>query len=232
MRIVTNSASLRKHLGGRYDTYVVDDEEILEWHDPDEFELIIIDIDASEGVYSPRVLRQKNSEIPIIGISEDAPFDDDWTGQRATFIEQGGSYLLQAPINPRELLACINELNRRSKATKTTIFLCDRRLVINTSERYVTFDGFLVHLTGKERLLFMDLADHFGTARSKTNLLSAIYKLNEDEAEIKIIDVFVCKIRRKLNECFPGLGLGKCIQTVWGEGYKLADLPPEETVAA
>tara|TARA_B100000508_G_scaffold136238_1_gene129006 strand:+ start:1337 stop:2029 length:693 start_codon:yes stop_codon:yes gene_type:complete len=230
MRIVTNSADLRRQLGGRHDVYVVDNEEILEWHDPDEFRLIIIDIDASEGVYSPRVLRQENSEIPIIGISENLPSGADWTEQRATFIEQGGSYLLQAPINPREMLACISELNRRSKATRPTKFLFGRRLVINTSERFAMFDGRLLNLTGKENFLFMELADHFGAVRTKENLMSAIYRLNEDEAEIKIIDVFVCKIRKKLDRLHPGLG--KCIQTIWGQGYKLEDVFVEDAEVA
>lgn len=227
MRIVSNSKHVKRMLAGRHEVYLVKGEEdMMGWHDPDEFGCIIIDIDQVGGVYAPRIIQKENSNLPIIGISAELPYDGDWFDQRATFIEQGGSYLLQAPINPREMLACIMELHRRFTNIRPLIRLADNRLVINASRRIVMFDNEPVPLTGKENLLFMNLADHFGNSRTKDQLLSALYSLSVDEEpEIKIIDVFVCKIRKKLNEMHPGLG--RCIETVWGQGYRLNEIPED-----
>jgi two-component system cell cycle response regulator CtrA len=147
--------------------------------------------------------------------------DGEWTKNKATFIEQGGEYLLRAPVNPREMLACILSLKRRFEAIRPSMYLCRRALVVNTVLRSVTFNGTTLHLIGKEKLLFMDLADHFGQVRTKEQLSSNLYILDVDAAEIKIIDVFICRIRKKLNGHHPGLG--GIIETVWGQGYRLQD---------
>ena len=224
MRLVTNYAELEPLLAGKHEVYFTSDvEELLDWHDPNEFGCIIIDIDKTHGVYAPRAIREENSNLPIIGVSAELPHDGDWPAQRASFIEQGGSYLLQVPVNPREMLACIMELGRRFSNTRTLLRLADNRLVINLSHRIAMFDKQHLPFTPKENLLFMELADHVEALRTKENLMSAVYRLEEDEAEIKIIDVFICKIRTKLNRAHPGLG--QCIETIWGEGYRLTDIP-------
>ena len=222
MRIVTNSADLRRHIGGRHQVEVVDDEAVLEWYDPETYGVVIVDVDKAQGVYSPRVIRENSSNLPVIGISEDLPYGADWADQRATFIEQGGSYLLKAPINPRELFACITELKRRFESVRPKIIMLERRLLIDTVQRLVSFDGYLVPLTGQENRIFMDLADHIGSVRTKDNLFSALYSLQNDDVEIKIIDVFICKIRAKFDRIVPNLGPA-LIQTVWGQGYKLVE---------
>lgn len=226
MRIVSNSEQLKRVLAGRHEVFLIEDpEDLLGWHDPDEFGCIVIDIDKTHGVYAPRVIREENSNLPIIGISAELPHDGDWFEQRATFIEQGGSYMLQAPINPREMMACIMELHRRFSNVRPLMRLADNRLIINMSQRIATFNGQRLPFTGKENLLFMELADHMGALRTKENLMSALYRLEEDEAEMKIVDVFVCKVRAKLDRAHPGLG--KCVKTIWGQGYKLVDVPED-----
>ena len=221
MKIVTNSDQLG-FLIGRHSVEIVPSEELLHtWYDGDSYGLVVVDIDQAEGVYSPRVIKETGSNLPIIGITEDLFYDGEWTEHKAVFIEQGGDYLLRAPVNPREMLSCVGALKRRFEAIRPSIYLCERTFVVNTFFRRATFNGIEPHMTGKENLLLMDLADHFGQVRSKEQLLSNLYTLDGDAAEIKIIDVFICKIRKKLNWMHPGLG--GIIETVWGQGYRLRD---------
>jgi len=224
MKIVTNT-DLLSFLVGRHNVEIVPSEELLHTWYGEGYDLIVVDIDRSEGAYSPRVIKKAGSNLPIIGITEDLFYDSEWGERKAVFIEQGGDYLLRAPVNPREMLACIGALNRRFKAILPSIYLCERALVVSTFSRRVIFNGTELHLTGKENLLLMDLADHFGQMRSKEQLLNNLYTHDVDAAEIKIIDVFICKIRKKLNQLHPGLG--DIIETVWGEGYRLQDIELE-----
>jgi two-component system cell cycle response regulator CtrA len=100
-------------------------------------------------------------------------------------------------------------------------------------QRAITFDGEMIHFTSKERMVVFELADHFGQIRSKDQILNALYYLTpEDEPELKIIDVFICKARKKLDNLDPHLNLGTVIQTVWGRGYRLVDIKSEVKVAS
>tara|TARA_R110002167_G_scaffold42512_9_gene129140 strand:+ start:3469 stop:3822 length:354 start_codon:yes stop_codon:yes gene_type:complete len=87
----------------------------------------------------------------------------------------------------------------------------------------VAVDGRFVLLTGKEMQLLMEIAGRFPGAISRERLLTRLYSLQHTEAEIKIIDVYICKIRKKLKS------LGINIETHWGQGYSLsvrADVVP------
>lgn len=225
MKIVSNSIHLLEVLPDTFEVHLTQDpEELLGWHDPDRFGCIVIDIDQAGGVHAPRSIRDKNPNLPIIGISAKVPHGDDGAEQRAIFIEQGGSYLLAPPTNPREILACL----KRACNIKSLLHLANGRLVINTTQQVVTFDDEKLQFTRKEELIFMELARRFGALRTKENLISAITPLEEDEPEMPIIGVYVCKIRRKLNQAHPGLS--RCIENVWGKGYKLVEVPDDVIV--
>ena len=101
---------------------------------------------------------------------------------------------------------------------------------LNKADNSLTVDGEPVHLTGKEFDMMLELC-RSTLCRSKQNLMDALYG-GMDEPELKIIDVFVCKLRRKLGEGMPH---DEVIETVWGQGYKFAHdrhtvtiLEPEE----
>lgn len=223
MRIITNSKQLQ-FLANIHQTVVVSDEEIVEEHDLS-FELIIVDID-SHGVYVAQVIRKSNPSIPIIGICEDLPFSDNRSELRATFIERGGSYLLESPVNPHEIAACILEINRRFCEIQSSTFLLNRRFVINTTDRTISFDGKPIRLSPNELNAFMDLADHFGSIRSADNLMNAVYAQDQDEAESQSINILISSIRKKLNSTHAELG--KCIETIWSRGYRLVNSFIEE----
>lgn len=88
-------------------------------------------------------------------------------------------------------------------------------------------NGFVARLTAQEFVLFEELRGHQGQVRSKEQLLLALYWQRHDgeEPEIKIIDVWICKMRRKLRR------LGVEIDTVWGTGYRFVLLASERAAA-
>ncbi len=197
------------------------------------FDAGIIDLEASGlGVYAARGLREKKIHTPIIGVST-GPEDRTWSDYRAQFLENGGDDLLRAPVNPRELIASLRAATRRFKGALIDITVLEVGAVtlrINHTTLSVQVNGMSAELTGKETLLLLILASAPGRTFSKEGLLAQMYAGGvEDEPELKIIDVFVCKVRKKLAEIHPDAeGL---IETVWGRGYRLTD-GKEEVVAA
>ena len=93
------------------------------------------------------------------------------------------------------------------------------RLVVNLNTRVVSVDDQPVHLTGKEYEILELLSLRKGTTLTKEMFLNHLYG-GMDEPEIKIIDVFICKLRKKLAQATDG---NHYIETVWGRGYVLRD---------
>jgi two-component system cell cycle response regulator CtrA len=93
------------------------------------------------------------------------------------------------------------------------------RLVVNLDARKVSVKDRAVHLTGKEYGVLELLSLHKGTVVTKEMLLKHLYA-GIQEPELKIIDVFVCKLRKKLAQATGG---NHCIGTVWGRGFILRD---------
>src|SRR5690606_5861004 len=101
------------------------------------------------------------------------------------------------------------------------------KLAVNLDAKTVEVDGARVHLTGKEYAMLELLSLRKGTTLTKEMFLNHLYG-GMDEPELKIIDVFICKLRKKLSSACQGENY---IETVWGRGYTLAD-PKEEVEAA
>jgi two-component system cell cycle response regulator CtrA len=98
---------------------------------------------------------------------------------------------------------------------------------IDFNARRVSVNETKICFTKKEYLIFEMLCLRAGRAFSKENIIDQIYGAREDAPGAKIVDVFICKIRNKLEEA----GAGKVIRTIWGTGY-IIDLPaPDEVVA-
>ena len=115
---------------------------------------------------------------------------------------------------------------RRSKGNPESIIRTGG-LVVNVDTRTVEVDGRPQHLTGKEYGVLELLSLRKGTTLTKEMFLNHLYG-GIDEPDLKIIDVFVCKLRKKLTTATGG---DKYISTVWGHGYVLRD-PVERTAPA
>lgn len=138
-------------------------------------------------------------------------------------MENGGDDLLRGPVNPRELIASLRTVTRRIKGALLDIVEYEgygAKLKINLTTRSVLINGMPVDLTGKEMGIMLLFASTPGRVMSKEAILTQLYVGGvEDEPEMKIIDVFVCKLRKKLAEIHDGAD--KFIETVWGRGYRL-----------
>ena len=107
------------------------------------------------------------------------------------------------------------------------------KLTVNLDTRTVEVDSQPLHLTGKEYGILELLSLRKGTTLTKEMFLNHLYG-GMDEPELKIIDVFVCKLRKKLAQATEG---DNYIETVWGRGYVLRDpqedaMPPQKVQAA
>ena len=138
----------------------------------------------------------------------------------------GADDFLTKPFDRRELIARIQAIVRRSKGHSESTIRTGK-LVVNLDTREVSVDDRAVHLTSKEYGILELLAMRKSTTLTKEMFLNHLYG-GMDEPEVKIIDVFVCKLRKKLAEATGG---NHYIETVWGRGYRLSDPPPSELPA-
>ena len=115
-------------------------------------------------------------------------------------------------------LATPNGFVRRSKGHAQSIIRTGK-LSVNLDSRAVEVEGQRLHLTGKEYAMLELLSLRKGTTLTKEMFLNHLYG-GMDEPELKIIDVFICKLRKKLANATGG---EHYIETVWGRGYVLRD---------
>src|SRR5690606_5998427 len=126
----------------------------------------------------------------------------------------------------RELIARIQAIVRRSQGHAQSTIVTGR-VTVNLDSRTVEVDGKPLHLTGKEYGIIELLSLRKGTTLTKEMFLNHLYG-GMDEPEVKIIDVFICKLRKKIEDMTSGENY---IETVWGRGYVLRD-PSESGGAA
>ncbi len=133
-------------------------------------------------------------------------------------LNAGADDYLTKPFHKDELVARIHAVVRRATGHVSSV-ITTGNLSVNISERTVTVDGNAVRFTGKEYAMLELLSLRKGMTLPKEAFLNHLYG-GMDEPEIKIIDVFICKIRKKL-----AAAGGHPIETVWGRGYVLRDPP-------
>jgi two-component system cell cycle response regulator CtrA len=135
----------------------------------------------------------------------------------------GADDYLTKPFNREELVARIHAIVRRSKGHAQSIIQTGQ-IKVNLDAKTVEVEGQPVHLTGKEYQMLELLSLRKGTTLTKEMFLNHLYG-GMDEPELKIIDVFICKLRKKLSQATGG---DNHIETVWGRGYVLRDPAPTQ----
>ena len=128
------------------------------------------------------------------------------------------------PFHKDELVARIHAIVRRSKGHAQSVIKTGD-LCVNLDTKTVEVNRARVHLTGKEYQMLELLSLRKGTTLTKEMFLNHLYG-GMDEPELKIIDVFICKLRKKLAKASSGKNY---IETVWGRGYVLRE-PAEDEV--
>ncbi len=179
-------------------------------------DLLLPDIDGYEVL---RRLRAARVDTPILILSGLTELDHKIKG-----LGFGADDYLTKPFDKRELVARIHAIVRRSKGHSDSVIRTGK-LSVNLDTRTVEVEGHPLHLTGKEYGILELLSLRKGTTLTKEMFLNHLYG-GMDEPELKIIDVFVCKLRKKLAQATEG---DNYIETVWGRGYVLRDPQVEAT---
>lgn len=185
-----------------------------------DYDLILLDINLPDmnGHEVLRQLRLSRIDTPILILS-----GDDDTESKLKGFGFGADDYLTKPFHREELVARIHAIIRRSKGHAQSIIKTGT-VSVNLDAKTVEVEGKTVHLTGKEYQMLELLSLRKGTTLTKEMFLNHLYG-GMDEPELKIIDVFICKLRKKLNEATNG---DSHIETVWGRGYVLRDPQPVE----
>ena len=178
-----------------------------------DYDIILLDLNLPDmsGFEVLRSLRVSKVKTPILILSGLAGTEDKVRG-----LGFGADDYMTKPFHREELVARIHAIVRRSKGHAQSVIQTGD-LVVNLDTKTVEVSGAQVHLTGKEYQLLELLALRKGTTLTKEMFLNHIYG-GMDEPEIKIIDVFICKLRKKLANASDGKDY---IETVWGRGYVL-----------
>ena len=185
-----------------------------------DYDLILLDIGLPDmtGHDVLRQLRLARIETPILILS-----GADDTESKIRGFGFGADDYLTKPFHREELVARIHAIIRRSKGHSQSVIRTGA-INVNLDAKTVDVAGKTVHLTGKEYQMLELLSLRKGTTLTKEMFLNHLYG-GMDEPELKIIDVFICKLRKKLSEATGGQSH---IETVWGRGYVLRDPEPAE----
>jgi two-component system cell cycle response regulator CtrA len=180
-----------------------------------DYDIIVLDLNLPDmsGYEVLRTLRVSKVRTPVLVLSGLSGIEDKIKG-----LGFGADDYLTKPFHKDELVARIHAIVRRSKGHAQSIIQVGD-LAVNLDTKNVEINGQRVHLTGKEYKILELLSLRQGKALSKEQFLNHLYG-GTDEPEQKIIDVFICKLRKKLSNASGGR---EYIETIWGRGYVLRE---------
>jgi two-component system, cell cycle response regulator CtrA len=180
-----------------------------------DYDIILLDLNLPDmsGFEVLRSLRVSKVKTPILILSGVAAIEDKVKG-----LGCGADDYMTKPFHKPELIARIHAIVRRSQGHAQAVVQTGD-LTVNVDAKTVHIKQVRVNLTGKEYQMLELLSLRRGTTITKEMFLSQLYG-GMDEPEIKISDVFMCKVRKKLAEASNGKDY---IETVWGRGYLLRE---------
>ena len=192
-------------------------EEALELTRHYDYDIVVLDLmlPDMEGYEVVRRMRAARMETPVLilsGLSRPQA--------KVKGLALGADDFITKPFDKAELVARIQAVVRRSKGfSQPSLRVGELQLNLDSHEVYVS--GTLVPLTGKEYAILELLTLRKGMILTKEAFLNHLYG-GMDEPEMKIIDVFICKLRKKLKAA----GAANIIGTIWGRGYMMRE--PEQ----
>ena len=180
-----------------------------------DYDIILLDLNLPDmhGYDVLKKLRVAKVQTPVLILSGIAEMDS-----KIRSFGFGADDYVTKPFHRDELVARIHAVVRRSKGHAQSVIKTGD-VTVNLDAKTVEVNGQRVHLTGKEYQMLELLSLRKGTTLTKEMFLNHLYG-GMDEPELKIIDVFVCKLRKKLANATNG---DNYIETVWGRGYVLRE---------
>ncbi|MEL6059460.1 response regulator transcription factor CtrA [Methylobacterium sp. DCY52] len=184
-----------------------------------DYDIVLLDLNLPDmsGYEVLRSLRVAKVKTPVLVLSGMSSIEDKVKG-----LGFGADDYLTKPFHKDELIARIHAIVRRSQGHAQSI-ITTGDLVLDLDEKMASVGGKRVPLTTKEYQMLELLALRKGTTLTKEMFLNHLYG-GMDEPDLKIIDVFICKLRKKLANASQGKNY---IETVWGRGYVLREDAPE-----
>ncbi|HTQ15509.1 MAG TPA: response regulator transcription factor [Rhizomicrobium sp.] len=180
-----------------------------------DYDIILLDMTLPDmnGLTVIRRLRDARIGTPIMILSGDAGLET-----RTRALGAGADDYLIKPFHASEMLARIRAVVRRSRAHARSRIVTGK-IAVDLDEKVAEANGARIALTAKEYGTLEALSLRKGSVLTKDALMSQLYG-GLDEPEQKIVDVFICKLRKKIAAATGG---DNYIRTVWGHGYALQD---------
>lgn len=212
--VSARGVSLMLKAGGMVVDIADNGEEACELVRHYDYDIVVLDLmlPDMEGYEVVRRMRSARIETPVLilsGLSRPQA--------KVKGLGMGADDFISKPFDKAELLARMQAIVRRSKGFSQPMLRVGG-LQLNLDSREVLVNTTPVHLTGKEYAILELLVLRKGMVLTKEAFLNHLYG-GMDEPEMKIIDVFICKLRKKLAQA----GAGTLIGTVWGRGYMMRD---------
>lgn len=198
-------------------------EEALELVRHYDYDIVVLDLmlPDMEGYDVVRRMRSGRNGTPVLILSGLSSPQAKVKGLGA-----GADDYLAKPFDKAELIARVHAVVRRSKGFSQPTLRVGA-LQLNQDSRDVSVAGHPVQLTGKEFAILELMILRKGMVLTKEAFLNHLYG-GMDEPDMKIIDVFICKLRKKLTQA----GAGQLIETVWGRGYMIREPRSEPVISA
>ena len=188
-----------------------------------DYDCIVLDLSLPDisGLDVLRSLRRARNGTPIMVLSGTLEIES-----KVKALSLGADDYMTKPFHKDELVARLRAVIRRSKGhAQSQIVIGD--MTIDLDAKIVHVNSARIHLTGREYQTLELMALRKGKTITKDIFLSSLYG-GMDEPGAKIVDVFICKLRKKLAPATDGRHI---IETVWGGGYVLREAD-EASVAA
>ena len=208
-----------------FNVYVTDEgEEGVELAKVYDYDVILLDLNLPDmdGLEVLKTLRKAKIDTPIMILSGLAGIDS----KVKTFSVGADDYITK-PFHKDELISRMHAVARRARGHAQSVIQTGD-LSVNIDARTVEMGGQPLHVTAREFQILELLSLRKGTTITKQMFMNHLYG-GLDEPELKIIDVFICKLRRKMQEATRGQ---RHIETVWGGGYMLREPAPAPSLAA
>jgi two-component system cell cycle response regulator CtrA len=180
-----------------------------------DYDAIVLDLQLPDisGYQVLKTLRLARVQTPVLVLSGTLSVE-----AKVRALTAGADDYLTKPFHKDELIARIHAVVRRAQGHSQTV-ITTGKVSVNLDSRTVEAKGVTIPLTLREFQILELLSLRKGSTLTKNMVFDHLYG-GMDEPELKIIDVFICKLRKKLAAACDG---EQYIETIWGSGYRLRD---------